>query len=85
MGTLANLVRSFRVFHRELKRIGPPAEPIDHIPSIGLALGGGFARGLAHIGVLKVLEEENIPILLSELPAFEVAGRLYQMGILGKG
>lgn len=29
---------------------------------IGLALGGGGARGLAHIGVLKVLEEERIPI-----------------------
>lgn len=31
-------------------------------PKIGLALGGGGARGLAHIGVLKVLEEANIPI-----------------------
>jgi NTE family protein len=29
---------------------------------IGLALGGGGARGLAHIGVLKVLDKENIPI-----------------------
>jgi NTE family protein len=29
---------------------------------IGLALGGGFARGIAHVGVLKVLEEEHIPI-----------------------
>lgn len=29
---------------------------------IGLALGGGGARGLAHIGVLKVLARENIPI-----------------------
>jgi len=29
---------------------------------IGLALGGGGARGLAHIGVLKVLEREGIPI-----------------------
>jgi NTE family protein len=29
---------------------------------IGLALGGGFARGIAHIGVLKTLERENIPI-----------------------
>ncbi len=28
----------------------------------GLALGGGGARGLAHIGVLKVLDEENIKI-----------------------
>ena len=29
---------------------------------VGLALGGGAARGLAHIGVLKVLEEKRIPI-----------------------
>ena len=29
---------------------------------IGLALGGGGARGLSHIGVIKVLEENNIPI-----------------------
>ena len=29
---------------------------------IGLALGGGGIRGLAHIGVLKVLEQNNIPI-----------------------
>ena len=31
---------------------------------IGLALGGGAARGLAHIGVLKVLEQQRIPIAL---------------------
>ena len=29
---------------------------------VGLALGGGAARGAAHIGILKVLERENIPI-----------------------
>jgi NTE family protein len=29
---------------------------------IGLALGSGGSRGLAHIGVIKVLEENNIPI-----------------------
>jgi NTE family protein len=29
---------------------------------VGLALGGGAARGLAHIGVLKVLEREKVPI-----------------------
>jgi NTE family protein len=29
---------------------------------IGLALGGGFARGFAHLGVLQVLEEHHIPI-----------------------
>ena len=32
------------------------------MPRIGLALGGGGARGAAHFGVLKVLEEEGIPI-----------------------
>ena len=31
-------------------------------PRIGLALGGGSARGLAHIGVLEWLEEHRIPI-----------------------
>jgi NTE family protein len=31
-------------------------------PKLGLALGGGFARGHAHVGVLKALEEEEIPI-----------------------
>ena len=29
---------------------------------IGLALGSGAGRGLAHIGVLKVLEQEGIPV-----------------------
>ncbi|TJZ74060.1 patatin-like phospholipase family protein [Chitiniphilus eburneus] len=38
----------------------PAKEPTR--PRIGLVLGGGGARGLAHIGVLKVLEEEHIPI-----------------------
>jgi NTE family protein len=31
-------------------------------PGIGLALGGGFARGFAHLGVLQVLEQHRIPI-----------------------
>ncbi len=49
-----------QAFGRELS-----GRPVIHpLPSgsIGLALGGGFARGIAHVGVLKVLEEENIPI-----------------------
>jgi NTE family protein len=29
---------------------------------VGLALGGGFARGFAHLGVLQVLEENHIPV-----------------------
>ncbi len=31
-------------------------------PRIGLALAGGFARGIAHIGVLRILREAGIPI-----------------------
>jgi len=31
-------------------------------PAIGLALGGGFARGFAHLGVLQVFQERQIPV-----------------------
>ena len=31
-------------------------------PTIGLVLGGGGARGLAHVGVLRVLQQQAIPI-----------------------
>ena len=33
-----------------------------HRPTVGVALGGGGARGIAHIGVLRVLEREGMPI-----------------------
>jgi NTE family protein len=51
-----------QAFGREISRPSPASHPDAAIPRIGLALGGGFARGISHIGVLKVLEEENIPI-----------------------
>jgi NTE family protein len=53
------IVRSVQAFGRELSR---KATPEPKIPALGIALGGGFARGMAHIGVLKVLEEEGIPV-----------------------
>src|SRR5271165_4553292 len=37
-----------------------PAPP-DRV-RIGVALGGGFARGIAHLGVLRVLRQEGIPV-----------------------
>jgi len=47
---------------------------------IGLALGGGGARGLAHIGVLKVLERENIPIdLITGTSMGAVIGGVYAL------
>jgi len=59
--SLGKIIRSVQVFGRGLSRRAPAPESQAQ-PAIGLALGGGFARGIAHIGVLKVLEEENIPI-----------------------
>ncbi|HEY1264683.1 MAG TPA: patatin-like phospholipase family protein [Terriglobales bacterium] len=59
MKGLGRIIRSVQAIGR-----GLGAHPRSEQPSaaIGLALGGGFARGIAHIGVIKVLEEENIPI-----------------------
>jgi NTE family protein len=63
---LDKIVRSVQAFKREMKRSSRPDAPAEPAPrprpKIGLALGGGFARGLAHIGVLKVFEDEQIPI-----------------------
>ncbi len=39
-----------------------PKQALPRRPRVGLALGGGFARGIAHIGVLRVLRENRIPI-----------------------
>ncbi len=49
---------------------------------IGLALGGGGARGLAHIGVLKVLEEEDIHIdMIAGVSMGAIIGACYATGI----
>ncbi len=47
----------------------------------GLALGGGGARGLAHIGVLKVLEDEGISIdVIAGTSSGALIGALYACG-----
>lgn len=47
-------------------------------PKIGLVLGGGGARGAAHAGVLKVLEENNIPIdMIAGTSMGSIVGGLY--------
>ena len=61
MSGLGKIVRSVRAFGRELSRKNILVNQ-SSTPAIGVALGGGFARGMAHIGVLKVLEQENIPV-----------------------
>lgn len=64
----------------------PPAvavvpKPAPRPPRIGLALGGGAARGFAHIGVLQVLEENGIkPDLVVGTSAGSVVATLYAAG-----
>ena len=41
---------------------GPACPAGESRPGIGVALGGGFSRGFAHLGVLQVLEQNHIPI-----------------------
>lgn len=51
-------------------------------PRIGLALGAGVIRGVAHIGVIKVLEEEGIPIdLVTGSSIGSLVGLLYASGM----
>jgi len=51
-------------------------------PRIGLALSGGAARGIAHIGVLRALEENAIPIdAIAGASAGALVGGLYAAGL----
>jgi NTE family protein len=83
------IVSSVRAFSREYNRDLPtPTSPMMPEPrrrTLGLALGGGFARGMAHIGVLKVLEEENIPLdYLAGTSAGAIIGAAYCAGMTAK-
>ena len=73
--------------------VPPPAKPIaptvptaepKKIPKVGLALGGGAARGFAHIGVLQVLEEEGIkPQFVVGTSAGSLVAAFYASGKTG--
>jgi NTE family protein len=53
---------------------------------VGLALGGGAARGLAHIGVLQVLERERVvPDCIAGTSVGSLVGAAYAAGVRGKG
>ena len=61
-----------------------PQTPLDthHRPRVGLVLSGGGARGTAHIGVLKVLEQMRVPIdAIAGTSMGAVVGGLYASGL----
>jgi NTE family protein len=81
MKSLGKVIRSVQAFGRELSRRSNAAEA-QRTPAIGVALGGGFARGIAHIGVLKVLEEEGIPIrMVAGTSVGAIMGAAYCSGL----
>ena len=61
-----------------------PPKPPPRPPRIGLALGGGAARGFAHIGVIQVLEESGLrPDLVVGTSAGSLVAALYAAGRSG--
>jgi len=64
--------------------VQPPPVPVPKKIRIGLALGGGAARGFAHIGVIKALEAQGIrPDIVVGTSAGSVVGALYASGMDG--
>lgn len=58
-----------------------PAAPVEPV-KIGVALGGGAAKGFAHIGVIKMLEANGFePVVVSGTSAGSVVGALYASGM----
>ena len=63
--------------------VAPPAAttPVPKV-RVGIALGGGAAKGFAHIGVIKMLEANGIqPVVVSGTSAGSVVGALYASGM----
>lgn len=88
---------NFRLFRHSIGRISallvlivplmaPPsvsmAGDTQSRPRIGLVLGGGGARGMAHVGVLKILEEMRIPVdCVAGTSMGSIIGGLYASGM----
>jgi NTE family protein len=59
----------------------PPPTLEERRPKVGLALSGGFARGISHLGVLRCLHDHGIPIdCISGTSAGALAGVAYASG-----
>ncbi|WP_373740055.1 patatin-like phospholipase family protein [Neisseria sp.] len=61
--------------------VTPPPKPKPQAV-IGLALGGGASKGFAHIGIIKVLKENGIPVkVVTGTSAGSIVGSLYASGM----
>ncbi len=82
----SKIVRTFRAFTREFTRIPEIPQTTSYArPKLGIALGGGFARGICHIGALKVLEEEGIPVdFVAGTSVGSIIGAAYCSGVSSK-
>ena len=62
----------------------PPTAIVKRPPKIGLALGGGAARGFAHVGVIQVLEEAGLrPSYVVGTSAGSLVAAIYASGKTG--
>jgi len=70
--------RTIQSTHLRFSRAKPPGVR----PRVGLALGSGSLRGISHVGVLKVLEQEGIPIdYIAGTSVGSVIGGVYAAGM----
>ena len=79
-GKADNVASADKPVATTLPPVAKPSRPI----RVGLALGGGAARGFAHIGVIKALEARNIQVdLVCGTSAGSVVAALYASGMDG--
>jgi NTE family protein len=65
--------------------VAPPQPVAKRPPKVGLALGGGAARGFAHVGVIQVLEEAGLkPDFVAGTSAGSLVAALYASGRTGQ-
>lgn len=81
---MTRVLSCFLIVFAVLAASGARAQPGDppHRPRIGLVLAGGGAKGVAHVGVLKVLEEAGVkPDIIVGTSMGAVVGGLYAAGM----
>ncbi len=83
-----SLLGAFTLFASACSSIKPvvaPVQPVIEAPRVALVLGGGGAKGFAHVGVIKALEENGItPTLVVGTSVGSLIGSLYASGMTAR-